>query len=73
MDTGHVWAQFLLGLLHVGGEVLPRNPRTAMYWFRKASAQEYAKVQYALGMVHAFGEGVVKDYVLAVHWWRKAA
>lgn len=72
-EAGHAWAQFRLALRHAEGDGVARDPRAAVYWFRKAAAQAYAAAEYALGEMHAFGEGVPRDAVLAVHWFQLAA
>ena len=46
---------------------------SAVYWYRKAAAQDYARAQYHIGVCHQFGNGVTKSITEAVKWYRKAA
>ncbi len=45
----------------------------AVYWYRKAAEQGFARAQANLGNCYWLGYGVKGDEVQAVSWWRKAA
>lgn len=72
-DAGESNAQFLLGLMYLTGEGLPKDYASSLVWLRKAADLGHAKAQYFLGLVYAEGRGVQKDYVQATAWWAKAA
>lgn len=72
-DQGNPIAQTKLGLIYAKGLGIPRNPRTALSWFKKAAAQGNAEAKYCIGVVYDLGDGVQKDPVAAVSWYREAA
>ena len=68
-QKGDADAQYELGFHYSRAE----DYRQAVYWWRKAAEQGYAKAQLTLGVRYYKGEGVDKDYQQAVYWIRKAA
>ena len=54
-------------------EVLPRDEREAVEWYRKAAEQGYAQAQFNLGECLRDGRGIAKGEKEAVEWYRKAA
>ena len=70
---GNAKAQYTLGVFHDRGTGVPKDPKLAAKWFRKAAEKGYAKAQFHLGACHEYGRGVAKDYTEAVKWYRKAA
>ena len=67
--TGDASAQASLGY-----EYYEQNDyASAVYWYRKAAEQGYAKAQFNLGICYETGSGVTKDITEAVKWYRKAA
>jgi len=65
--------QFNLGLSYYNGEGVTKDSMEAVYWWRKAAEQGFAKAQNNLGFSYMIGLGVEKDPTQAVYWWRKAA
>ncbi|MBO5924215.1 MAG: sel1 repeat family protein, partial [Lentisphaeria bacterium] len=45
----------------------------AVYWYRKAAEQGFAKAQNNLGYCYEYAKGVEQSYYEAVNWYRKAA
>ncbi|WP_429946393.1 tetratricopeptide repeat protein [Bibersteinia trehalosi] len=41
--------------------VLAENDKQAVYWFKKAAEQGYAKAQFTLGRIYDNGKGVRRD------------
>ena len=72
-ETGHVQAQFNLGLLYAKGLGVPQDYAKAMRWYRLAAEQGYADVQNNFGVMYENSEGVPQDYAEALRWYRKAA
>ena len=70
---GDVGAQFGLGWMYAKGEVVPKNDREAVKWFRLAAEQGFAPAQSSLGSMYAKGEGVSEDDREAIKWYRLAA
>jgi len=55
------------------GDGVGKSHNKALYWFRKAAEQGYAKAQYNLGLCYKNGWGVRKNITEAKKWFRKAA
>ena len=72
-ETGHVGAQFNLGVMYESGQGVPQDDAEAMKWFRLAAAQGHARAQGSLGFMYDNGRGVPQDYAEAVKWYRLAA
>ena len=72
-EQGDAVAQYCLGFIHSGGEVLLRDRAEAARWFRKAAEQGHAEAQWHLGNMLDTGEGVPQDRAEAAAWFRKAA
>ena len=70
---GDAHAQFLLGSLYDTGELIPKDLKKALMWYKKAANQGHAKAQFNLGRLYANGKGVQKDYVKAYSWFNLAA
>jgi TPR repeat protein len=51
----------------------PRDPATAVRWFRSGSDLVDAVAMYQLGRAYEGGHGVKRDRRAAVEWYRKAA
>lgn len=64
-----LWGQFLLDGL---GDV-PRDPASAVEWFRSAARAGDALGMNMLGRCHEMGWGLEKDHAEAVRWFRRAA
>jgi len=59
--------------MYKAGKGVPQNYSKAVYWFKKAAGQGYARAEYYLGYMYAEGLGVPQDYNKAVYWLKKAA
>jgi len=68
-------AQHALGVLHLRGRGVPRNPREAANWFRRAAdnGNPAGEVEYAIVLFNG-AEGVTADEATAArYFWRAAA
>lgn len=72
-ESGHIAAQFNLGLMYSRGDGVAQDDVEAMRFFRMAAEQGEARAQYNVGAMYRLGEGVPLDYVEAVRWYRLAA
>lgn len=72
-EKGDASAQEALGFMYFSGEGVPKSPREAARWYRKAAIQGNAKAQFNLGSMYSKGEGVLEDDKEAAKWYRKAA
>ena len=60
-------------MAYANGKGVPEDNAKAVYWYRRAAEQGYAKAQYILGLVYDEGEGVPEDFVRAYAWTSIAA
>lgn len=73
-EAGDAQSQFALALRYLGGEGVPRDPRQALVWFRRAAAQGHAGAQRQIGNAHARGAaGLAQSWSEAARWYRMAA
>ena len=72
-QTGHVWAQYNLGVMYDQGEAVVPDDKEAVKWYCSAAAQGNARAKYNLGNMHNQGHGVPQDYKEAAKWYRLAA
>lgn len=72
-ESGHVDAQFNLGLMFDSGTGVPRNLETAARWYRRAAEAGDRTAQSYLGEMYAKGQGVEQSFEQAVEWYEKAA
>src|SRR6185312_3274558 len=63
----------LRGLRYIGITAETSDYPKALYWFRKAAAQNQPVAEYQLGRCYENGLGVAKDLNQAVVWYRKSA
>ena len=66
-------AQFNLAKRYFNGDGVPEDKSEAVFWYRKAAEQGFAKAQYNLGCCYYNGDGVPVNKSEAVNWYRKAA
>jgi uncharacterized protein len=69
VEQGDAKAQYILGLMYLNGQGVPRDYATALSWLRKAAEQGYADAQNFLGQMYAGGYFVPQDYVIAHMWF----
>ena len=55
-EQGDADAQFELGVHHILGEGVQKNPTLGVQWLRKAAEQGHAAAQYSLGRCYAAGK-----------------
>ena len=72
-QAGDPVAQCNLGLMYDQGNGAPKDPATAVKWFRKSAELGNVRAQHNLGCAYEAGEGVPKDATKAARWYRKAA
>ena len=72
-QNGDARAQFDLGVLHMRGDEVARDPALAAGWFEKAAKNGLATAQYNLGTMLLSGTGVTKDEKTAYFWFQSAA
>ena len=72
-ERGDAGAQYALGLAYLTGEGLPRDPRDAARWLRRAAEQGHPGAATDLGVLLMRGYGVPRDDAKAVQWFRRAA
>ena len=72
-QNGDARAQFDLGVLHMRGDEVAKDPALAAGWFEKAAKNGLATAQYNLGTMLLSGTGVPKDEKTAYFWFQSAA
>jgi hypothetical protein len=72
-ESGHLRAQYNLGLMYDNGQGVEQDDAKAVYWYRRAAEGGHDGAQNNLGLMYASGQGVPRDDAEAVAWWRKAA
>lgn len=65
-------AQLLLGLRHLTGDGVAKDPVRAVHWFRQAAERNEPRAQYWLARCHLIGEGVRRSHKRAYFWCRMA-
>ena len=71
--SGDPEAQYYVGLMHVMGQGVPRDPRKGAGWLKRAAEQGYADAASALGNMYASGAGGRLDHAEAIKWLEMAA
>lgn len=72
-ESGDSGAQVALGNAYDGGQLLARDVRQAMRWYRRAATQGNVDAQTSLGLLYLDGDSVPRDARLAAAWLRRAA
>lgn len=72
-SSGDPTAQAKLGDAYLAGRGVPKDPRWAAFWYRKAAEQGDRTAEFALGFMYDNGNGVPQDSTQAAIWYRKAA
>ena len=72
-QSGHVKAQFYLGVMYAAGRDLDIDYKKSAYWFEKAAKKGDELAQLNIGMYYIEGLGVDKDIEKGIHWLEKAA
>lgn len=66
-------AEFLIGNMFAESNRVPRNPREAATWYRKAARSGHPAAQLSLGRMYTTGTGLPVDVVKAYAWLNVAA
>lgn len=66
-------AMYRLGKLCLTGELVEKDTKTAVAWFRQAAEQGDAYAQYALGKLYLQGREVPQGKDEALHWMESSA
>lgn len=73
-EAGHAHSQYLLGMWYEKGENgISANGTTAIKWYEKSAAQDYAPAYNRLGWAYYFDEIVAKDETKVYNYFKKAA
>jgi len=72
-NSGHVNAQYLLGLMFSAGIGTTQDYKQAFEWFKKAAGKGNVDAQHNLGIMFYDGKGTTQDYVMAHMHWNVAA
>ena len=72
-EKGDARAQFDLGVLHMRGDDVAKDPALAASWFEKAAKNGLPTAQFNLGTMLLAGTGVPKDEKTAYFWFQSAA
>lgn len=72
-ERGDPQAQAAMAVMYRFGYGVPKDPKTALVWLRKAEAQGHAQSIFRIGEMKEFGEGEPADLAGAVVLYRRAA
>lgn len=72
-ESGHVDAQFNLGLLFDSGLGAAMDQTRAAHWYERAAEAGDRTAQSYIAEMYAKGQGVERNDAKAVEWYRKAA
>jgi localization factor PodJL len=72
-SAGDRAAQHDLGMLHLSGNGVKRDPAEAARWFERAAKQGLPNAQANLGVMYRDGTGVKEDEQVAAFWFQSAA
>ncbi len=71
--AGDPAAQHDLGMLHLSGNGVKRDPAEAARWLERAAKEGQPNAQFNLGVMYRDGNGVKEDQQVAVFWFQSAA
>lgn len=72
-NQGDADSQYIMGLAYYQGEIVEKDYKKSVYWYRKAADQGSYIAQFMLGFMYHFGKGVEKDEDKAIYWIQKSA
>lgn len=72
-QPGPAEAQYQLGLHYLIGDLVEKNQKQGIFYYRMAAEQGHVEAQYSLGVRYVLGEGVSKDEYEAHRWFKNAA
>lgn len=70
---GEVVAQIQAAEMYAKGQAVPKDPKEAANWYRKAAEQGNADARLCLGKLYLGGSGLPKDSTEAAKWFLLAA
>ncbi|MBU6320508.1 MAG: sel1 repeat family protein [Alphaproteobacteria bacterium] len=71
--SGHVEAQYYLGMMYFEGDGVEKNSENALKWLRQSARKKNADAENLLGVMYFSGDGVTEDPTEAARWFRLAA
>ncbi|MDE5976573.1 MAG: sel1 repeat family protein, partial [Muribaculaceae bacterium] len=72
-QNGDAGAQYRMGMMYRSGEIVDRNEKEAVYWFRKAASNGNGDAMLEVGRSFRDGLGVIPDErIAAENFWRAA-
>jgi len=73
-EQGDASAQGALGYMYAIGEVVPKDEKQSVYWYKKAAENGGANAQFNLGSIYHYGYyGISQDYKKAIKWYKMSA
>jgi len=72
-EPGPAEAQYQLGMRYLKGEIVNKDQKQGIFFYRMAAEQGHVEAQYSLGVRYVLGEGVSKDEYEAHRWFKNAA
>lgn len=72
-DQGDVVSQFVTGTMFESGNFFPKNPATAMHYYKLAAEANHPKAQNNLALCYMEGKGTDVDYKASIHWLEMSA
>lgn len=72
-ESGHIDAQYMVGMANILGRGTSQNTDTAIVWLRRAAKQGHARSQYQLAQIYLNGRGVDVDILWGRYWLEQAA
>ena len=70
---GDIESQHLVGYHYHEGEVVKKDFKKSVYWYRLAAKHGDKYSQYNLGLCYKCGDGVGKDKKKAIKWLKLSA
>jgi len=70
---GPAEAQYQLGMHYLTGNIVEKDQKQGIFFYRMAAEQGHVEAQYSLGVRYVLGEGVTKDEYEAHRWFKNAA
>jgi len=61
-EKGNIDAQALLGMILLGWDNVPSNPKQARYWWTKAAANGHVEANKNIGKMYYYGDGGEQNY-----------
>ena len=72
-QKGDLSSLYNLGVMHLNGMGVKRDPSAAYHAFSKAAERGHPRAQFNLAVMYNTGNGAAKNPVTAAHWFKQAA